>query len=92
LDLLRLLRKSGGVKTSYGGVNTTPDVSGGGVNTIESEIINILLGTPGLNAPAIAAVMGKGLRTIQRYIKILSDLGKIKFTGAPKTGGYFLND
>lgn len=92
LDLLRLLRNSGGVKTPNGGVNSTPVISGGGVNAIESEIIKILRVTPGLNAPAIASLMGKGLRTIQRYIKMLSDLGKIKFTGAPKTGGYYLND
>jgi len=92
MDLLRLLKNSGGVKTPHGGVNNTPDMPGGGVNSIESEIIELLRVTPGLNAPAIASDMGKGLRTIQRYIKRLSDIEKIRFNGAPKTGGYFLND
>lgn len=35
--------------------------------------------------------MGKSLRTMQRYLKRLSDSGKINFRGAPKTGGYYIN-
>jgi Fic family protein len=92
LDLLRLLKSSGGVKTPNGGVNNTTDLQGGGVNTVENEIVELLKGTPGLNAPALASATGKGLRTIQRYLKILSDHDKIRFRGAPKTGGYFLSD
>jgi Fic family protein len=92
LDLLRLLKNSGGVKTINGGVNSTPGAQDGGVITIENEILILLGASPGLNAPAIASVLGKSLRTIQRYIKRLSDLDKISFKGAPKTGGYFLND
>lgn len=92
LDLLRLLKNSGGVKPTNGGVNAALNMTDGVVNSIESEIMQLICVKPGLNAPAIASVMGKGLRTIQRYIKRLSDLDKIRFIGAPKTGGYFLND
>lgn len=91
LDLLRLLKESGGANTREGGVKYQLDESGGGVNNTENVILELLIKTPGINAPTIASITGKGLRTIQRYIKRLSDIGKIKFIGAPKTGGYFVD-
>jgi len=44
---------------------------------------------PGLNAPALATTMNKSLRTLQRYVKKLTDEGKIEFKGAAKNGGYY---
>jgi len=90
LDLLRLLKESGGVKSSDGGVNEDPAKSYGGVNITEKDILRVLTQTPGLNAPAIASELNKSLRTIQRYIKRLSEDNKIIFKGAPKNGGYFI--
>ena len=44
---------------------------------------------PGIKAPAIAEGVQKSLRTTQRYLKTLSDSGRIEFRGAPKNGGYY---
>lgn len=90
-ELLRLLKESGGVNIEDGGVKYKTGYTDGGVNSLESQILELLTETPGLNAPAIALSSGKSLRTIQRYIKKLSDQKKIIFKGAPKTGGYYIN-
>lgn len=102
LDLIRLLKESGGVKNNIGGViTTTIDESGGVKNNpknqsigqdIENQILQLLTEFPGLNAPKIASETGKSLRTIQRYLKMLTDQDKVTFKGAPKTGGYYLKD
>lgn len=67
-------------------------MTGGGVKSIESEIMELLRVTRELNAPAIASAIEKWLRTIQRYIKKLPENSKIRFKGAPKMVGYFLID
>ncbi len=91
LDLLRLLKESGGVNFPDVGVKEEPDIKYGGVKSTEAQIIELLKTRPGLNAPAIAAELNKALRTIQRYLKRLSESGQIAFKGAPKNGGYFLD-
>ena len=81
MDLLRLLNDggvNGGVKSKSGGVN------------LEELIFETIKNTPGLNAPALAERLQKSLRTTQRYLKSLSDAGKIEFRGAPKNGGYHI--
>ena len=77
-DLLRLLKNSGGVKTSNGGVNLQDKIS--------QEIKNDV----GLNAPSLASRLSLSLRTVQRYLKALTESKKIEFRGAPKNGGYYL--
>ena len=72
-DLLRLLND--------GGVN-------GGVN-LEELIFEYIAQHPGIKAPAIAEGVQKSLRTTQRYLKTLSDSGRIEFRGAPQNGGYY---
>jgi Fic family protein len=88
LDLLRLL-KDGGVNSKIGGVNSKSESIDGGVNILENELIQAIQTTPGLNAPALAITLNKSLRTIQRYLKSLTDESKIEFKGAAKNGGYY---
>lgn len=89
MDLLRLLN-SGGVNAPFGGANTASTISIGGANALESELLHSVQTMPGLNAPALAKATNKSLRTIQRYMKKLSDDAKIEFRGAAKNGGYFV--
>ena len=83
MDLLRLLA-DGGVN---GGVNGGASSKGGGVN-LEELVFETIQKNPGINAPAIAEILQKSLRTTQRYLKSLSDANRIAFRGAPKNGGY----
>ena len=82
MDLLRLLNDGGVNGGINGGVN-------GGVN-LEELLFNAIRNNPGLNAPALAEMLQKSLRTTQRYLKTLSDAGRIEFRGAPKKGGYHI--
>lgn len=90
-DLLRLLNESGGVNTQNGGVKSISSNSDGGVISSEQLLLNIIENMPGLNAPSLATQMGKSLRTTQRYLKKLTDEGKISYNGAAKNGGYYTN-
>jgi DNA-binding MurR/RpiR family transcriptional regulator len=45
---------------------------------------------PGLRSKDLAALTGKSIPTISRFLKSLKDNGKIEFRGAPKNGGYFV--
>lgn len=83
-DLLRLLN-DGGVN---GGVNGGVRGKNGGVN-LQVLILDVIVKYPGMNAPAIAEMLQKSLRTIQRYLKLLSEAEKIEFRGAAKNGGYY---
>ena len=85
MDLLRLLN-DGGVN---GGVNDGVRSKSGGVN-LEELIYDAIKNNPGANAPTIAEMLQKSLRTTQRYLKYLSDDGRIEFRGAPKNGGYHI--
>ncbi len=85
MDLLRLLN-DGGVN---GGVNGGTRDRSGGVN-LEELIFDAIKNNPGINAPSIAEMLQKSLRTTQRYLKSLSDSGRIEFRGAPKNGGYHI--
>lgn len=84
-DLLRLLKNSGGVKMPNGGANRT---AGGGVNLLD-KILQEIKKNGGLNAPSLASRLSLSLRTVQRYLKQLTEQKKIEFRGAPKNGGYF---
>jgi len=88
-DLLRLL-KSGGVNDSNGGVNIQNLNSDGGVNFLKNQIYEAISTSPGINAPGLAQLLNKSLRTVQRYLKILCDEQKVEFRGAAKNGGYHI--
>lgn len=84
---MRLLSENGGVNNNFGGVNTNHI---GGVNTNDLALLAIIEKSPGLNAPTLAIALNKSLRSTQRYLKTLSDSGKIEFRGVPKKGGYYI--
>ncbi|MEA4982538.1 MAG: hypothetical protein VB066_07455 [Paludibacter sp.] len=89
MDLLRLL-DNGGVNWHNGGVNDCSDSEGGGVKLLEIQLLRIIESMLGLNAPALATTLNKSLRTIQRYLKKLTDDEKVLFKGAAKNGGYYI--
>ena len=79
MDLLRLL--------NGGGVNGGENEKNGGVN-LEELLFEAIRNNSGLNAPTLAEMLQKSLRTVQRYLKLLSEKERIEFRGAPKNGGY----
>ncbi len=90
-DLLRLLKESGGVKQEIGGVKRSFDEKIGGVKHKQELLIEVISQFPGIHAPAIAQQLSLSLRSIQRYIKQLTDNGQVIFKGAPKSGGYYIS-
>lgn len=54
-----------------------------------TEVLPLVEKNPGLRSKDLAALVGKSIPTISRFLKGLKDNGKIKFRGAPKNGGYF---
>lgn len=90
MDLLRLL-KDGGVNPRNGGANGGVEVRNGGAN-LSALLHQTIQEQPGKNAPALAGILQKSLRTIQRHLKTLSDQGVIEFRGAAKNGGYYSMD
>ena len=84
-DLLRLLKNSGGIKSQNGGVNKKLS---GGVN-LQEKVLQEIKKNGGLNAPSLASRLSLSLRSAQRYLKQLTEQGKIEFRGAPKKGGYY---
>lgn len=89
MDLLRLL-DNGGVNLQSGGVNSDKVSESGGVNSLNFQLLQLIESSPGLNAPALASSFNKSLRTMQRYLKQLTDEDKIEFKGAAKNGGYYI--
>ena len=54
------------------------------------EILLLVEKNPGLRSKDLAALAGKSIPTLSRFLKSLKDNGKIEFRGAPKNGGYFV--
>lgn len=61
-----------------------------GVNAELRKLIALVDVTPGMNAKQLAAAIGKGHSTVERYLKTLRENRLIEFRGAPKDGGYYL--
>ena len=55
-----------------------------------SEVLSLVEKNPGLRSKDLAALAGKSIPTLSRFLKSLKDNGKIEFRGAPKNGGYFV--
>ena len=70
----------------------------GGVNeemsneTLESEVLKILLTEEGIKRDALKNKLSVSLRTIARVLASLENDGKIIFRGSKKTGGYYIVD
>ena len=58
-------------------------------SVVAMEILSAIEKNPGSKTRELAALVGKSIPTVSRYIKLLKDSGKIVFRGAPKNGGYF---
>ncbi len=89
MDLLRLLG-DGGVNGENGGAFGDYTLNNGGANPLANKLYQTIQTMPGMNAPVLASTLKKSLRTIQRYLKQLTDAGKIEFKGAAKNGGYYI--
>jgi ATP-dependent DNA helicase RecG len=60
-----------------------------GVNVGVNELLMLIQENPGINVLEMKAYFKVTQRTVERWVKILKDKGKIEFRGAPKTGGYW---
>ncbi len=61
-------------------------------NKVKDELLNLLViisRKEGLKVPEISERLGKSIPTTERYLKLLKKAGFVRFTGAPKWGGYF---
>ena len=54
-----------------------------------AEVLSLEEKNPGLRSKDLAALTGKSIPAISRFLKGLKDNGEIEFHGAPKNGGYF---
>ena len=68
-----------------GGVNGGAN---GGVNG--GVMFEFIQNNPGKNTKQIQAQLNVPRRTVERRLLELKSQGKIKFCGAPKTGGYYI--
>ena len=56
------------------------------------KILEYIKSHPGCRANAIAEAVATTTRTVERHIRQLREQGKIEFRGAPKTGGYYIEE
>ena len=61
-----------------------------GVNEGVSELLEIIRQNPGKRVPDFVKLLGRPSKTIERWVKVLRDDGKIEFKGSPKLGGYWV--
>ena len=61
----------------------------GGVTGGVSDLFDFIRANPGLKTKDIKAAMDLPQRTMERWLRELREQHKIKFQGAPKTGGYY---
>ena len=76
-----------GAKMSDGTANGT--VNNEALGKID-VLLDLIKANPGCRANALAKMLGKGLRTVKRYLAALVLLKQIEFRGAPKNGGYYI--
>ncbi len=56
------------------------------------EIVKLIIKQKTLRASDIAAKLNKPYKTIERHLKILSDIKAIKYAGSKKAGGYVITE
>jgi predicted DNA-binding transcriptional regulator YafY len=56
------------------------------------DMAMLIHANPNQKKHELAQKMAVSIRTATRYLRMLQDLGIAGFEGAPKTGGYVLND
>ncbi|MBN1906083.1 MAG: hypothetical protein JW927_13405 [Deltaproteobacteria bacterium] len=78
-----------------GGVLVTFSISASkseGVSGGVSRLLCCIRNKAGLRIPELSQELHVPKKTIERWIKQLRDENKVIFKGAPKTGGYFINE
>lgn len=91
-ELLRLLSDfqlgpsdGGTIREESGTINIS-----NGTRNLDTRILSVISHSAGINAIGLVERLGIPRRTLMRHLKKLSDAGQIKFIGARKNGGYFL--
>lgn len=74
-------------KIMTSGVN---GVVNGVVNGAVKPVYDFISQNPGCRKPLIAEKTNIPLKTVEKHIAKLQEMNKIKFVGAPKSGGYYL--
>ena len=62
---------------------------GGGVSGGVNDLLDYIKDNPGKKSREIKTALNLPQRTLERWLKELREQNKIRFQGAPKTGGYF---
>ena len=65
----------------------------GVTDVVKKELLNILRilnNDEGLKLKDIALKIGRSIKTVERYLKILKDLSLIEFRGSPRNGKYYI--
>lgn len=60
-----------------------------GLNEGLTLLLSLIRENPGKRAKDLAALVGKSLQTVERYIKALKEKGLAEFRGAKRNGGYY---
>ncbi len=83
-------------KLSYRDQKVSTDLDGavngavsGAVNGAVNHLMDLILFYPGERILFFQTELNVPRRTVQRWLKVLTNENKIAFRGAPKTGGYF---
>jgi len=83
---------SGGVLVTFKQNEGVNEGGNEGVNEGVNLLSNFIQKNPGMRLPELATLLNVPPKTVERWLKQLKDDGKIVFKGAPKKGGYFIND
>lgn len=83
-ELLRLMGQP--IALGGEGVNGEKDE---GVNEGVNLLLDAINRNPGRRANELASHIGRSVQSVERYVRLLKDAGKIEFRGAPKNGGYY---
>lgn len=79
-----------GTSSTSGGVGVNVGASVGA--KLPEAVLALLRRTPDLTAAAIADVLGKSVRTIERHLKSLQESGRLRREGPDKTGHWVVID
>jgi DNA-binding IclR family transcriptional regulator len=61
-----------------------------GTSEREAALLSRVRAHPGERVPQLADGLGWSLQTTKRIVGTLKQAGRLRFEGAPKTGGYHL--
>jgi ATP-dependent DNA helicase RecG len=82
----------GGILVTFSALASISEGVSEGISEGISSLMDCIKNKPGLRIPELSERLHAPAKTIERWIKKLRDQNKIIFKGAPKTGGYFINE